>query len=1015
MALLLSVALGIAGAAATAAPAPPLEVRGLPFTRFYSFDDIGDASAGARLAFDPIGRLAVIYQGDCFVLNDATWLNITSGEAVRVQMQQIVGDRDGHFYYGASGSWGTIAFDPDERLHLAPLVPASAPDWTKATAFTQIVTTHTGAYFAQWNGVVYWDRATGKNLFFPADGVTRLFTLGNRVYVFSHSEHVQFIDVAAHALRRVDDGPLGSAYIDQTTRWNRTNALVSTSDQRLLAFDGRHFTPWKSELGPRLQGRVSCLERLAGGGLAIAISGEGLYLMSEKGDIFCSLTDSEHQRITDLASREPGVLWIVTENGVEKVLYRSPVTVFGQRLGLPISWPQVVRWKDRVVVASAGRLYETSPSAPGATARFHLVAGQPSALIWAIAANGPRMLVGNQDGVFVRVGEDHFSRVMSGIDAARLVMIGSDFCYVIGGTEIGALRWSGGRWSECAPRVPSAGYPAIAHAAGQSAWLELLNGNSVERVAYRDGRIRTRTFSPWPKPGWINVGVVGTTVVLTPADGRRRFFDEKTARFVEAPALSRLLSQAPFRILRLQQGADRTIWATYARGALTIRPGPNGYRIDAARFSMLSDRNLNIQLLPDGDVWFSGDMSLYHVEKPSGPETRPPIRPVLVSITHGRTSEGIFALRRSAIPRFRFPYSDNSLRLRFFAGSYAFRRTPGYEFRLSPTPGGWTSLGTDSLLTFPNLQEGIYRLEVRLADSQGPVGKVLALGFRIDPPWFRTWYAYALYLMAATLLTLALFRLYSRSTNARNAELETLVQERTSQLKAAIEELNAEARNAATLAERDRLAGEIHDSIQQGLSGVMLQLEATLKLANLAADIRSRLRVARDMVSFTRREVQHAVWDMESPVLEGTGLGEALRKISALISGGAPKVEVAVIGPEMRLSSSTQHHLLRVAQEAISNAVRHAAPREISVLLEHGPGAVSLTVADDGRGFVPEEVLCRGVGHFGLRGLRSRSAKLGAELHINSAPGKGTRIMIIVPSVVPSGAPAEFESHAAAR
>jgi signal transduction histidine kinase len=209
--------------------------------------------------------------------------------------------------------------------------------------------------------------------------------------------------------------------------------------------------------------------------------------------------------------------------------------------------------------------------------------------------------------------------------------------------------------------------------------------------------------------------------------------------------------------------------------------------------------------------------------------------------------------------------------------------------------------------------------------------------------------------------------------------------------------LNEETKTAATFAERDRLAGEIHDSLQQGLSGLILQLDATLKLSELTKEVRARLNVARSMVSFTRHEVQHAVWDMESPLLVGTELGDALRKITALISPGAAHIEVRVLGRSFPLSSEIKHHLLRIAQEAITNAVRHAAAHPIEVQLKYELDDVALTVSDEGPGFDPDGVLTNRLGHFGLRGLQARAGKINGELRIDSSPGKGTSIKVVVP------------------
>jgi signal transduction histidine kinase len=159
------------------------------------------------------------------------------------------------------------------------------------------------------------------------------------------------------------------------------------------------------------------------------------------------------------------------------------------------------------------------------------------------------------------------------------------------------------------------------------------------------------------------------------------------------------------------------------------------------------------------------------------------------------------------------------------------------------------------------------------------------------------------------------------------------------------------------------------------------------------------------MVSFTRHEVQQAVWDLESPLLENTNLADALRKMAAVISSGRPHVEVKATGVTAKLDSGTQHQLLRIAQEAITNAVRHGKARKIFVHLEYSAGSVSLEIFDDGCGFVPKEVFVSGLGHFGLRGLRARAAKINADLQIISAPNRGTTVRIVIPLNQPAPAP----------
>ena len=208
--------------------------------------------------------------------------------------------------------------------------------------------------------------------------------------------------------------------------------------------------------------------------------------------------------------------------------------------------------------------------------------------------------------------------------------------------------------------------------------------------------------------------------------------------------------------------------------------------------------------------------------------------------------------------------------------------------------------------------------------------------------------------------------------------------------------LNDETRVTATLEERDRLAVEIHDTVQQGLSGAILQLDTTLKLPAATGDLRARLNVVRNMVSYARQEVQHAVWDMDSPLLEGNDLGDALRKLTTYTDSSTVVPAVVISGQPVPLPRFTTHHLLRIAQEATTNAVRHAQPGRITLELDYGAGSVVLTITDDGTGFNPDEALNKS-GHFGLRGIRGRATKLGGEFTMESAPEAGTSIRVEVP------------------
>lgn len=1006
----MTAALSVAGADLPPSPETGGDIRGLPITRSYPFEEIGNVSRGPRLNFDVFGRLAVIQDGAYVVLNDANWIDLASRAPGEIIMLNVVKGANERWYYGALGSWGIAEYTPEGRLRPHSLVPAAAPKWVATTNFSEILSTSRGFYAGGWGGVAYVDFASGDQRYVPVQELSRIFAIGDRVFAASHSQGIEFIDLDAGIARRIPGTDVGAGGVDEAATLDDGRVLLSTLDGRFSLFDGKSLTDWTPPLGNGPNNRALAIRRLVDGGVAVAVNGRGLFLLNLQGEIRFALTSPEYHRITAIATREAGVLWVATESGIEKILYGSPVTMFGQRLGLPVSWPQVAQCNGRVIIASGGRLYEAAPGSAGNVSGFQSIANQPTFGAWAIAAKGAHALVGNAKGVFEYTRDREFVPVIQPLDVARLVMVNPDLCYAIGMHEIAALRWSEGRWHECAPRVAGVGYPSVVHPAGNSAWIEL-GPNRAARVTLHGSHIETRVFEtfPWKDSRWVNVGVVGDIVVLSGPNSGRVFFSEKTEEFCAAPELQALLDAAPFWINRVQADENGLLWATHERGIFTIDRRDVAHRFDTATFDIINDRTPIVQLLPGGDVWISSGHSLYHAHERSGRGLRQQFHPTLTSVVDGQTNaELLHAFATNETPR--LPYGRNSLNFRFFAGSYASRRVPAYEFRLNRRGDDWTALANGSVINFHQLREGDYRLDVRLSDSHGPISEPLSIGFTILPPWYRTWYAYVLCAAAALAAIWILVRSSNQRALARNAVLEQLVQKRTEELKVTMQKLAEEMRNAATLAERGRIAGEIHDSLQQGLSGLILQLDATLKLPGLNGDVRSRLSVARNMVSFTRHEVQHAVWDMESSLLDGAGLDDALRKITALISPGTVHIEITVEGAEVPLSSEIKHHLLRIAQEAITNAVRHAEASTISIQLEYRADAVLLAVTDNGRGFSPERVLANRLGHFGLRGLRARASKIGGDLQVVSSSGNGTAIRIRVP--LPAAAPLNFHADA---
>ena len=137
---------------------------------------------------------------------------------------------------------------------------------------------------------------------------------------------------------------------------------------------------------------------------------------------------------------------------------------------------------------------------------------------------------------------------------------------------------------------------------------------------------------------------------------------------------------------------------------------------------------------------------------------------------------------------------------------------------------------------------------------------------------------------------------------------------------------------------------------------------------------------------------------MRSQALETRGLAGALESLlRQLAEGRAIETSFHVAGTPVPLAPIAENQLLRIGQEAIANAVRHAAPRRVEVRLVFAARQVELAVTDDGCGFDPAQVTDSSR-HFGLVGLRERAAQIGAQLELTSATGRGTQVRVVVPT-----------------
>ena len=319
------------------------------------------------------------------------------------------------------------------------------------------------------------------------------------------------------------------------------------------------------------------------------------------------------------------------------------------------------------------------------------------------------------------------------------------------------------------------------------------------------------------------------------------------------------------------------------------------------------------------------------------------------------------------------------------------------EFSEPPDPKFLASLRHASVLRVSGVCDLIYSESLPVVNWPSPIGLRLLLRAPSDVEIIATasWWTperleTALGIAAVVVLIfLAWVALLRRQVTLRSTQLADEMRARR----------DAAVEFETTLRERNRLAADLHDTTEQSLTGLAFQLEATGALQSKAPErSQQHLALARQLLNRSREDLRRSIWNLRATQLEKNTLAEALQEIATDRSAGLTvEITVAIEGEQRALTDLVAGNLLLLAQEGITNALKHAQPARVELHLSFALHAVTLVIRDDGVGFDPATVEGPREGHFGLQGMRERMKRLGGRVEIKSAPKSGTTLTATVP------------------
>jgi ligand-binding sensor domain-containing protein/signal transduction histidine kinase len=755
---------------------------------------------------------------------------------------------------------------------------------------------------------------------------------------------------------------------------------VKTQNSELTRRVNGRFEPWKVE-GVAGTGVRDMLEDRHGN-LWIASATEGLVRVRGQQVSRYTIKDGlSSDEVVCLYEDRDGNLWAGTNEGGLDRFRDGNLTTYAKEEGLSADRTHSViedSAGDMWITTSAGlnqlhdnrvRVFTTSDGLPSNDVLSLWEDHEHSLLIGTFANGLARMTRGRfEQGLSTRDGMPAYYSSAIREDSAHQLWLSTR-----GG---GLVRYADGRISvySKANGLASDSLFAMAEGANGTIWIGTSDGLS----SIQDGHIQSYPAKDGPANAWIFTLYFDSRNVLWIGTLERGLFRFENGHFTKYTTHQGLPDDTIGNIL---EDSETNLWIGSNKGISRLSRHDLDAVADGTSKTMepivfgkadgMKTLDLNTGTQPngwrahDGRLWFPTTRGVVVVDPAHLSFDDRPLSPRIEEMVADEVHVDIAAAVRLAP-------GTRRLDIRYTAPNLSSPERTQFRYRLEGFDEQWVTGGNPRVADYTNLSPGHYTFRVGARTERGNWSdREATLGFDLRPQFYQAWWFRILCGLAAISLMAGIYRLRVGWLHAR----------------------------AAVLEERQRIASEIHDSLAQGLSGIVFQAEAALMSMTRAPDMTAtHVTSARDLAQSSLDDARYSVWNLSPPVLDQKSLPESLTSMARqLARGRVEQLDIHSSGTAWAMRPEAKHHVVMIAQEAVSNAIQHGNARTVSIDLTFAAEALLLVVSDDGIGFAPEAGERQRARGYGMRNMHHRAERLGATLEVASEPGKGARVCLSIP------------------
>jgi ligand-binding sensor domain-containing protein len=865
------------------------------------------------------------------------------GETVR----SLLTSSEGTIYYGSNTGFGLIQSDSLNRMKYKSLVQEIDSTYRNSSTIWNIIEYHGEIYFQGLNGIHIWDGDTMRTVTseYPTSQLQKangklLLRLKGKGLAYLENYSLKFINGS-------EDFANDSMY---TILSYQGYFLIGSWEKGLTLFDGKIFKPFQTPANDYLvQHQIYRATYVDSERIAFATLTGGIVILNLDGTIDRIITQKDGlntSAIYELFVDDEEILWAATNNGISKININNPLTKYSTIHGVDGTIDHLATINDYIYAGSTeGLFYLDRPendnfiSVPKIDRvydlveyRDYFVVATPQGLFRISTPSNPILIVQQE---FQHFANNHFEENK---------ILGSSGKAIF---EIGL--------KDDPHQILQVDFQMKEILAEKNGIWVLSLKSGVYRYSYEGNLLKHYDLELTGRDDYQTIMKKKDHILVGTDKGLYRY-DREQDIFVSDKNFNDPEIENN-QVMFIEQCSENELWIRANRKMKRALYDEQRWDVKTSPYNLIDEGEtvFDVECTESG-IWFGGTSDIYHLSDPEWEydyDFNTNVTGLLVhndSLIYGGYGEPDQPIE--------LPYEDNQLRFTYAAASYVAPELNMYKVRLRGYDNGWSDWTSETEKDYTFIPEGTYTFEVQGRNVYHKTGSIDSLTFTVLPPWYRTWWAYGLYLLMIGGV------LYG----AHQLRISRILREQRI---------------------RNRIASDLHDEVSATLSSITYFAQAIRQTQNGGKSERF-VGLISESASDAKEKITDIIWSIDPDNDDWVNLLSKCRRFASDLFESKDMDYDLDIDTDINrpLDIELRQHLWLIFKEMVVNAARHSEARKVDISFGLKGNTLRLVVQDNGVGIGEE--LKRKSGH-GIKNIKKRAGKIGAELKLETDSKIGTR------------------------